>query len=524
MKQMSKKVFYSLTAIALCAVITCVTVLCFVFLGNGTPTVQAGSLVSQMQGGGVVTADFTGTNGSTNLSPFSRVVWGVGPTISTDHYAPGNGPSSMRFTYPAGFQDGETPGKAWATIDTTEVFAEFWFMFSDNFAWNGSSDKLIYIPIDGAPWQGGADAMLIYSSAPNGGLRWWTQYNPGAGPWFSYTDMYSRPAYKPQKGEWVKIKLHAKLSTPGNSDGLIRLWVNDNLNLENDKVNYHTKAGSKFTSFEFAPVYGGGGVPQKSHEDYLYFDAFKIATVDWDPPLGPPNIASHGFDNGTFGPFGTHNPPGPASITNEDHAPGSGPNSLRFDYSPGTLSGYEPTNVWLQNGIPSASEIYTQYWFKYSDNWYWHFAANKQAYWYIGEGVNFWIGVAEQQMILEPQNYDGVGNSARWYPNLATKRIEPGVWYKFKMRTVLNTASNQDGIIEMWIDDVKIMHRTNIRYATGIKAGSKLNQFAFYPIWGGGGNTKPSNQHFYVDDFKISTVDFNNENQKSPTSPGNIVR
>ncbi len=40
----------------------------------------------------------------------------------------------------------------------------------------------------------------------------------------------------------------------------------------------------------------------------------------------------------------------------------------------------------------------------------------------------------------------------------------PGVWYHIEVRIVMNTPQEKDGIIQAWLNGVKVLDRENIRF------------------------------------------------------------
>jgi hypothetical protein len=51
------------------------------------------------------------------------------------------------------------------------------------------------------------------------------------------------------------------------------------------------------------------------------------------------------------------------------------------------------------------------------------------------------------------------GNTTETGVNFAAGR-----WYSIKLRVKLNTASNRDGVYQLWVDDRQVTNRTNMRW------------------------------------------------------------
>jgi hypothetical protein len=92
--------------------------------------------------------------------------------------------------------------------------------------------------------------------------------------------------------EWDKLKVFVRLNTPGSSNGIVRMWVNDQLRLEHTDVNirYNTNYGvNKF-------IVGGYATPTSPSNGVQWFDDVRIGTTDPDgggattPPAAPMNV------------------------------------------------------------------------------------------------------------------------------------------------------------------------------------------------------------------------------------------
>ena len=218
-----------------------------------------------------------------------------------------------------------------------------------------------------------------------------------------------------------------------------------------------------------------------------------------------------------------------ASIVNAPSAaPGSSASSLRFAYPKGFVNGDSPDKVWATFS-PSATELWTQYYFMYSSNYYFHTVDNKQMYWYVDDSTlssNWYItcaGTMKMNMV-----YQRSPGSGRYEGNTSyNPTITSGVWYKVTTRAVLNTGSQSNGIFQLWIYDEStktdrlVIDVKNVPYLTGTDVNKKVGSLAFDPIFGGSaGLSKPAEDYFYIDNVKIS-VDGNGYLSTGDGSGGN---
>lgn len=84
---------------------------------------------------------------------------------------------------------------------------------------------------------------------------------------------------KPAAGVWHKITLHLVTNTPGTSNGVVQLWLNDVLLIDRSDVLHLVSSDSGgWRYFSMTPVYGGG-VETINATQYLYFDDIKVQTT-----------------------------------------------------------------------------------------------------------------------------------------------------------------------------------------------------------------------------------------------------
>ncbi|KKW18767.1 MAG: hypothetical protein UY62_C0095G0003 [Parcubacteria group bacterium GW2011_GWF2_50_9] len=89
---------------------------------------------------------------------------------------------------------------------------------------------------------------------------------------------------------------------------------------------------------------------------------------------------------------------------------------------------------------------------------------------------------------------------------ISNSSISTNVWHKvevyFKMNTISGGKGQSDGIMQEWIDGVKVIDRSNVMYRTAQDATKKWAQFVLAP-WIGDGS--PIAQTMWIDELKVST-------------------
>jgi uncharacterized repeat protein (TIGR01451 family) len=182
--------------------------------------------------------------------------------IETDATSPTG--HSLQFRYPTGFPDAIEAGVAFWSSPTIanhqEMFLGVVQRYSSNWVQHQNQVKLHLWNLGSLGWFGIFDGC-------------WRD-RPG---WFTMAVWGPNPIAWPQKqgdcwtnnivpvapvlaaGAWVKIELYARKSTTGQSDGIIRMWINGALTL--NATNLSFPAGFQWGEFQHAGTWGGGGGP-----------------------------------------------------------------------------------------------------------------------------------------------------------------------------------------------------------------------------------------------------------------------
>ncbi len=214
-------------------------------------------------------------------------------------------------------------------------------------------------------------------------------------------------------------------------------------------------------------------------------------------------LISTSLEDGTHSPFGS--PYDGSSVVQDPTAPDGG-YSLKFTFPAGLYGGVAPDIV--GKSFPETNELWIQYWFKYSSNWQWNTNMNKQIYVLTGaqsnDDVNFFIGAMSQwgdAINFNTQHQSGGNQTFRSNGWTLTK----GVWHKVIIHAKMNTAGVQDGIAQVWVDDVLRINASNVLYR---KAGQStgFSNFQMTPVYGGGQENISTTQYLWFDHIVVQTT------------------
>jgi hypothetical protein len=188
------------------------------------------------------------------------------------------------------------------------------------------------------------------------------------------------------------------------------------------------------------------------------------------------------------------------------------PTALRYTYPEGMPGGVGPGTAEYPLGANSATEIYYGYWFKWSPNFEWHGAGTKMSFLWTSENGLMHDMIAgglvcgggdcsPQKFVLRVQN--SLCQESVVGGNIGTSPIiETGQWYWLEVRAVMNTPGQGNGIVEAWINGVKIMSYNDRCFTQN--AGVKFYDFMHSATWGGLGCCKTQTDYLWFDQTTIS--------------------
>jgi len=204
-------------------------------------------------------------------------------TLVADPTAP-DGNRVARISYEPGVKDGMYVGSIYFVFPSdaqpTELWGQFYMKTSPNYVWHSIANKLIYMcmgyqnPADGTSQTNhilGVNNQ--WEDFPNIGWSTQQQTNPDLNQTiYAVVDGLERNA-------WHKIVFHIQVNTPGEYNGVGRIWLNDVLAVDASDVMW-INAGNwgGVADFRITPLWGGGGPEVIEETQYMYFDHVILQT------------------------------------------------------------------------------------------------------------------------------------------------------------------------------------------------------------------------------------------------------
>ena len=195
---------------------------------------------------------------------------------------------------------------------------------------------------------------------------------------------------------------------------------------------------------------------------------------------------------------------------------------LQYTFPIGLKDGQEPGTVYYF-GSSNLSEMYVQFYHKYSSNFVWHPIGNKLVYFYSdGDRESHGLlGTLYGDLVFQVYGTNNDLVSYGTNTGLPTK----GVWYKYNIHTKANTSpGSHDGILQVWVNDVLKINKSDVMY---FGPGTKVTGFrdiSLAAAYGGLGGSNPVVSYSYYDDFIVSgtTITGNTTLGAIPNRPINL--
>lgn len=199
--------------------------------------------------------------------------------------------------------------------------------------------------------------------------------------------------------------------------------------------------------------------------------------------------------------------------------------AFKITFPQGWPAGGPPASCWNVFGS-AKSEIYGQFYFKWSTGYTWNGTVNKIVY--IGYGpdpdpptAGDVIGVVSQKIQFRTQYAETVNYSSNTNYN---PTINDGTWYKVTWYQKINTPGVNDGIAKIWINDTLVMHHTNVKWRRSGDAARGFYELSITPVYGGGttsGVVKPKDEYLWIDRTIVQSTPISGESL--PINPINKV-
>ena len=183
--------------------------------------------------------------------------------------------------------------------------------------------------------------------------------------------------------------------------------------------------------------------------------------------------------------------------------------SLRFTFPTGFPGGDAPDVV--STVFPAEDEVFIRFYFKLSENFQWHPITQKLIYFRCGQwqlndtnhmlSVGYWgNGVS----VVTQHNTQESNQEYHWGDiSLITK----DVWHKIVMHVAMNTPGKNNGIIQVWYDDLPAIDREDLLWLVAADHGG-MYEFQFTPVFGGLDSSVDQTMFIYFDSLIIQDVPF----------------
>lgn len=190
-----------------------------------------------------------------------------------DDAAPVSAPFVYQVRYPIGFLSGLAPSTLQYYLPSPfprELYWGFWWKPSNPFQSDGSGvNKIAFLWTQTA---GVSSADLVYFALSPGPwrIRSMNDLIVGAGPTAGQSLEPNVDTTIVTLGAWHRIEIYAKYSSDSAANGVLKWWVDGQLNGAYDDLKMVQDSGFRY--LQFAPTYGGNTGDVKAQTDYFWFD------------------------------------------------------------------------------------------------------------------------------------------------------------------------------------------------------------------------------------------------------------
>ena len=204
-------------------------------------------------------------------------------TIVTDPTAP-DGHEVAEISQEPGVKEGSFVGgiayEFPPDAQPTQLWGQFFFKVSSNYVWHSVANKLVYMrmgyqhPVLGTTQ---TDHILGINNQwiDSANIGWSTQHTTNED--LNQTVCARTPEFT--RETWHKVVFDIKMNTPGQYNGIGRIWLNDELVIDADDIMWLNAGNSGgVADFRLTPLWGGSGPEVIQQTQYIYFDAVILKT------------------------------------------------------------------------------------------------------------------------------------------------------------------------------------------------------------------------------------------------------
>lgn len=325
-------------------------------------------------------------------------------------------------------------------------------------------------------------------------------------------------------GAWHKYEIFLKYnSSADESDGTIKVWIDGVLRVDLD-ANAKFITENPVADHIFRKIYLPGNFADKPTGD----DTYQVDDIEiWDgmpltdlTPTGliiqPVFYFTENFDDGDVSDWNDHYTNILLIDSKKTHNGSSYSvhlNHILDSSNPGNLALFFADNPTSSNThtSPRLDEVFVQYFVLFSSVTSWPSISTKiskleswPVAWANNTNKNFYltteINSSGQFISTVNRIKDNIGYISYIQNQGTPVSVVPNKWHKIKIRVKVNTPGAENGVIQMWIDDVLTTSYEDIVFCT-TDAGYGWNNFAL----GGYDNSfSPDIKQQYWDDILIS--------------------
>jgi hypothetical protein len=167
-----------------------------------------------------------------------------------------------------------------------EVWLRFYSKFDPGIVWPNRSQKLAILNLTDGQTSTRHYQIYIFVR-PNGEYATDHSYFSQS-RFFGLLQNVGSPV-SPRMGQWDKIKLHVRLNTSGQSNGVVQLWVNDALKVDRHDVDIREATNYGLNKLNLSSYTTQAGVST----GVQWWDSFVLSTTDPDEverPNPPSNV------------------------------------------------------------------------------------------------------------------------------------------------------------------------------------------------------------------------------------------
>jgi hypothetical protein len=195
-----------------------------------------------------------------------------------------SGGCALRFTYPAGsYSTSFSAGRAEYILggDPTEVYVGAWMRYSNPFTFHPIGHKINIFYLGGSN-PGCRNIAFGYNNSTLGGVPQ-ICWGPGTKNYFQNVSSWNHKAHL---NEWHWYEMRVKVNTPGVSNGILQVWIDNVLYLSYSNVPFRAVGDTAgFRYMQHTAEWGGGG-GVISQTGYWWVDHTVISTTKIGMPGG----------------------------------------------------------------------------------------------------------------------------------------------------------------------------------------------------------------------------------------------